>query len=80
MNNQDFWTINGRRFKSRLLHCFGSVNDTIDRKTAIKFIKGSETEFLTIYTHGNLEKIKSMDDFPIGYSSLRYNKIRRKNK
>jgi len=74
--NQDFWAINGRKFTSRLLHCFGSINDPIDRKTAIKFIKSSETEFLTIYTQVNLEKIKSIDDFPIGYSGLRYKDIR----
>jgi thiazole synthase ThiGH ThiG subunit len=74
--NQDFWVIHSRKFTSRLLHCFGGINDPIDRKTAINFIKNSGTEFLTIYTHGDLEKIKSIDDFPIGYSGLKYKDIR----
>lgn len=75
-NNQDFWFINGRKFRSRLLHCFGSINDPINRETAINFIANSETEFLTIYTQGDLGKIESIDDFPIGYSGLQYKDIR----
>ena len=75
-NTQDFWYINGKKFTSRLLHCFGSFNDPIDAEMAIKFIQNSETEFLTVYTHGNLEEITSKDDFPIGYSGLLYKNIK----
>ena len=74
-NNQDFWFINGRKFRSRLLHCFGNINNPINRERAINFINISETEFLTIYTHGDIGKIKSIGDFPIGYSGLKYKDI-----
>jgi len=81
-NDQDFLVINGQNFSSRLLHCFGSINgdgsvdDTIDAKTAVDFIKESETDFLTIYTQGDLSEIKSLDDFPVGYSGLKYKDIK----
>jgi thiazole synthase len=75
-NCQDFWQIDFKKFTSRLLQCFGSFNDLIDVEMAIKFIKSSETEFLTLYTHGNLETIKRIDDFPIGYSGLQYKNIK----
>ncbi|MBU1135781.1 MAG: hypothetical protein KKB03_00230 [Nanoarchaeota archaeon] len=67
---QDVWIINGKHFTSRLLHCFGNVNDHISHESAINFIKHSETDFLTIYTQGNLDTISGLDDFPIGYSGL----------
>jgi len=58
------------------LHCFGSIEDTISLNKAIKLIKHSETEFLTIYTHGNIDKYESINDFSIGYSGLTFQDIK----
>lgn len=73
---QDPLVIHKRKFESRLLHCFGSHSDEIDRKTAVSFIKHSQTDFLTLYTQGDLEIIRSISDFPIGYSGLQYKDVR----
>lgn len=58
------------------MHCFGSINDKIDQETAINFIKTSDTNFLTVYTQGDLSKITNIDDFPIGYAGLTYKDIK----
>lgn len=70
----DYWQIAGKRFKSRLLHCFGSLNDEIDLKTALDFINKSETEFLTVYTQ-ELGSIHQAADLHMGYSGLKYKDI-----
>jgi len=74
---KDYWKIADKRFKSRLLHCFGSVNDEIDLKTAVNFIKRSETEFLTVYTQGKLNLMGNKDELNMGYSGLRYKDIKK---
>lgn len=74
----DYWQIAGKRFKSRLLHCFGSLNDDIDLKTALNFINRSETEFLTVYTQGELSSIHRAGDLHLGYSGLKYEDIQGK--
>jgi len=61
MYRQDSWSIAGKRFNSRLLHCFGNATDKIDLKTAVGFINRTETDFLTVYTQGSLDDFKDAD-------------------
>lgn len=69
------WQINGRCFKSRLLHCFGDLGDSIDVETAVGIVTASETEFVTVYTHGDLRKVARKEDFPIGYSGVTFGDV-----
>jgi len=73
------WKLGNRYYSSRLLHCFGSTkDDKISPEMAVKLIKKSGTEFLTLYTHTNLNNIRKIDDFLLGYSGLKFADIKDK--
>ncbi|NJD04014.1 MAG: hypothetical protein FIA99_15775 [Ruminiclostridium sp.] len=74
----DFFVMGGIGYKSRLLHCFGEPNVSISNpKIASNLIKLSETDFITIYTHGDYISFKSIDDFPIGYFGIKFADIKK---
>ncbi len=74
---KDVLVLNGVEFDSRLMHCFGTPLNSIDSVNfAVKLIKESGTSFLTLYTHGDFDNFKSIDDFPIGYAGLKFADIK----
>ena len=72
-NLKDYLILGQKKYKSRLLHCFGDPKLSINSpEMATALIELSETDFITIYTHGKINDYKSIEDFPIGYAGLKY--------
>lgn len=73
------WKLGNKYYLSRLLHCFGNrKGDKIFPELAVELVKKSGTEFLTLYTHVNFNNIRSVYDFPLGYSGLKLADIKDK--
>ncbi len=71
------WALDSRSFHQRLLHCYGhlpSHRPTAEQIAAI--VVESQTEFLTVYTHGDLSELRSIDDFPLGYGGVRFGDLK----
>jgi thiazole synthase ThiGH ThiG subunit len=76
---QDTLTLGAVEAKSRLLHCFGSPTKSIeDPNQAVQVIQQSGTDFITLYTHGDIGGFKTQADFPIGYGGLTFSDIQQK--
>lgn len=73
----DRWRLGDNEYEHRLLHCFGSSpQEKLTPTQAAAIIRESGTQFLTIYTHGDLRRLRSLDDFPLGYAGLRLGDVR----
>jgi thiazole synthase len=78
---KDYLLLNGNRFESRLLHCFGMPAYGIgirDLDLAVELIRQSETNFITIYTHGDYKSYTTIEEFPLGYGGLKLKDIKSK--
>ena len=76
---KDFLLLNGNRFTSRLLHCFGMPTYGVrESELAVNLIKQSETNFITIYTHGDYKSYREIGEFPLGYAGVKFKDIRDK--
>ena len=74
---EDHWKLGNLKFKSRLLHCFGSnPSEKLSPKQATEIIQSSGTEFITLYTHGEVDKHKSDETYPLGYGGLTFGEVK----
>lgn len=71
------WVLDDRIYRHRLLHCYGNgPSHRVTAEQCAALIHKSGTEILTIYTHGDLNRVKQLDDFPLGYGGLKFRDIR----
>ena len=74
MPKKDFMLINGRKYSSRLFHCFGSKYTKLNLDLVVNLIKESGTEFIVFNTH-NVFDIKRKGDLKVGFSSITLSEI-----
>jgi thiazole synthase len=72
-NNPHFFCHNSLSL-SRLWHCFGNYNHSIDRDTVLQMIAVSGTNALPINTH-RLNKTAGRDGLSIGFGPVRYDDV-----
>jgi thiazole synthase ThiGH ThiG subunit len=71
------WVLGDRTYRRRLLHCYGNgPSHRLTAEQCAALIHESGTEILTIYTHGDLGRVKQLDDFPLGYGGFTWRDIR----
>ena len=74
MSNKNYITVDGRRYTSRLFHCFGGEDTKLNLDLIVDLIKESETEFIVFNTH-NICNVKRKGDLSVGFSSITLSEI-----